>query len=95
MKPKFSIPVKIFVLFITNIALLVGVLAWTLHQGWGMRAMPAFRSDKLEHVAAELFPPFFDLEFVEETPKFPFVAAELVTPFLFLEFVEETPTFPL
>ena len=56
MKPRFSIPGKIVALFLANIAILAGGLAWVLHQGWGMMAMPAFRSDKLERVAAQLFP---------------------------------------
>ncbi len=54
---KAPVPIfaKIMTLFLANIVLLGLGLAWVLHQGWGMMAMPAYRSDKLEKVGGALF----------------------------------------
>ena len=56
MKVRIPIYAKIALLFVANITVLAVALAWALHQGWGITAMPAFRSDKLERVVAEIFP---------------------------------------
>jgi len=55
MNARVPIFAKIVGLFLANVVLLGIGLAWALHQGWGMTALPAFRSDKLERVGNDLF----------------------------------------
>jgi two-component system, OmpR family, sensor histidine kinase CpxA len=55
MKVRVPIFAKIVTLFLANVLVLGLGLAWVLHQGWGMTALPAFRSDKLERVGGALF----------------------------------------
>lgn len=45
---------KMVGLFLLNVAILSGILAWALYQGWGMKAIPVYRSEKLEHVGTAL-----------------------------------------
>ena len=55
MKVRVPIFAKITVIFIANVIMLAVLLVWLLQQGWGMMAMPAFRSDKLERIGGKLF----------------------------------------
>jgi two-component system, OmpR family, sensor histidine kinase CpxA len=54
MKLPVSIFGKILLLFVVNVALLGGMLVWGLREGWGMTALPAFRSERLGTVGNEL-----------------------------------------
>lgn len=62
MKTRVPIFAKITAIFVANVVLLALILVWVLRQGWGITAMPAFRSDQLERVGGGL------LRTLEQTP---------------------------
>lgn len=65
MKTRVPIFAKIAAIFVVNVVLLALILLWVLQQGWGMTAMPAFRSDKLERVGGDLLRALENTPFVE------------------------------